>query len=91
MDCCLILKKYALITAVPMCFVGVTTAIDHQTRSGIYRLPGFGPYDDLYRGRSSRRIQCCATLDRGAERCSRAAGGLRSPATVAGEVKMGCC
>jgi hypothetical protein len=86
-------QKYAWITAVPMCFVGVTTLT-----AGVLSIknifwpltskPGqvFTGYLDsvlmsiFIAGRDSRGMRCGATLDQDAERRTRAAGVLRSSA-----------
>ncbi len=83
-------QKYAWITAIPMCFVGITTisagvlghrnhflALDHQTRPAIRRLLGFHPDDDFHRRRSPSSIRRRKTLDKNSKRSPRPPRSLR--------------
>ncbi len=83
--------KYALLTGVPMVFVGVTTMaagilsvknifwpLTSKPGQELYRLPGFHSDDNLYRRRSFSGFGCGPPMDSRAQRRTRSGGSIRT-------------
>ena len=83
--------RYAWITAVPMCFVGVTTVtagvlsiknifwpLTFAAGPGVHRLPGFDADEDFHRRRGAGAAGFGSAMDHGAQRCAHSAKRLRA-------------